>query len=71
MSEIAEETAASSKESSVSAQELTSVMGQLTTSGHELVGIAAELHDVVERFTLSDEPVEDKPTEKALRGDKK
>ncbi|KAF5417927.1 MAG: Transducer protein BasT [Candidatus Methanophagaceae archaeon] len=71
VSEIAEETAASSKESSVSAQELTSVMGQLTTSGHELVGIAAELHDVVERFTLSDEPVEDKPTEKALRGDKK
>ena len=71
VSEIAKETSASSDESAVSAQELTFVMGQLTTSGQELVGIAAELHDVVERFTLSDEPVEDKPTEKALRGDKK
>jgi len=57
---IAEETAAGSEQSSASAQELTSVMEQLTTSGQELVGIAVELHDVVERFKLSVEPVEDK-----------
>lgn len=64
VSEIAEETAASSEESSVSAQELTFVMEQLTISGRELVGIAAELNDVVERFTLSTETMAAKNVKK-------
>ncbi len=42
-----------SAESSASAQELTAAMEQLTTSGQELVGIAAELQDAIIRFKLS------------------
>jgi hypothetical protein len=44
-------------------------MKELTTSGQELVGVAAELQDAVARFKLSGE-VGVKAAQKVLREDK-